>query len=73
MFPRLENRCELLCCSSAVTQYSTFCQQAGSTVSRHVTCVVSRGSAILEGIPTYLLDRLQLVLNAAPRLICRAR
>jgi len=41
-----------------------------------MSLVLSRldyGSATLAGIPKYLLDRLQSILNAAARLICQAR
>ena len=31
------------------------------------------GSAVLAGLPSYLLNRLQSVLNAVARLVCRAR
>ena len=31
------------------------------------------GSAVLAGLPSHLLNRLQSVLNAAARLVCRAR
>ena len=31
------------------------------------------GSAVLAGIPSYLLNRLQFLLNTAARLVCRAR
>jgi len=41
--PCLEDRCMLLCCSSADTQHSTVCQQAGATISRHVTRAVVLG------------------------------
>ena len=72
--PCLEDRCKLLCCSSADTQHSTVCQQTGATISRHVTRMLSRldyRSATLAGIPKYLLDRLQSILNTAARLIYR--
>jgi len=31
------------------------------------------GSAVLAGIPSYLLNRLQFLLNTAAHLVCRAR
>ena len=31
------------------------------------------GGAVLAGLPSHLLNRLQSVLNAAARLVCRAR
>ena len=42
MAVHVEDRCMLLCCSSADTQHSTVCQQAGTTISRRITRVLSR-------------------------------
>ena len=68
--PCLEDRCMLLCCSSADTQHSTVCQQAGATISRHITCIME--VRLSHAFPS-LLDCLQSILNAAARLIYRAR
>ena len=44
-----------------------------SLVTSLIVTRLDYGSAVLAGLPSHLLNRLQSVLNAAARLVCRAR
>jgi len=44
-----------------------------SLVTSLIMTRLDYGSAVLAGLPSHLLNRLQSVLNAAARLVCRAR
>ena len=70
--PRLEDSVQLLC--AALRQMHSIRRSVSKPVllSLLSSLVLSRldyGSATLAGIPTYMFDRLQSVLNAAARLI----
>jgi len=44
-----------------------------SLVTSLIVTRLDYGSAVLAGLPSHLLNRLQSVLNAAARLVCHAR
>ena len=75
MYPYTSDYClELLHCSLSATQYPEVRQPVLlSLVTSLIMTRLDYGSAVLAGLRSHLLNRLQFVLNAATHLVCRTR